>query len=67
MPGADDGQKMAPDPVELELCMDGYELSCGCWESNLGLLQEQAVLLTVLQSHLCQGFIRYISSFAGMH
>jgi len=25
---------------------DGYELPCGCWELNLGPLEEQPVLLT---------------------
>lgn len=31
---------------------DGCEVSCGCWKSNLGLLQEQSVLLTAEVSSL---------------
>lgn len=31
---------------------DGWELPCGCWESKLGLPQEQQVLLTVEPSSL---------------
>jgi hypothetical protein len=27
--------------------IDGFELPCGCWESNSGPLQEQLVLLTI--------------------
>jgi hypothetical protein len=26
---------------------DGAELPCGCWELNLGPLEEQSVLLTI--------------------
>jgi hypothetical protein len=26
--------------------IDGYELLCGCWELNLGPLEEQQMLLT---------------------
>ena len=43
------GQKRAPD-----LITDGCEPLCGCWESNSGPLEEQAVLLTTessLQPH----------------
>ena len=35
------GQKRAP-----ELITDGCEPPCGCWESNSGPLEEQAMLLT---------------------
>lgn len=31
--------------------MDGFKLSCGCWELNMSPLQEQQVLLTTL-THL---------------
>jgi hypothetical protein len=42
MPGAHRGQKKALDP--LELVTDGWEVPCGCWESNLGPLDEQVLL-----------------------
>jgi hypothetical protein len=29
---------------------DGGNLLCGCWESNLGLLEEQPMLLTIESS-----------------
>jgi hypothetical protein len=32
--------------------VDGCELPCGCWESNLGLLEEQPVLLTTEPAQL---------------
>ena len=35
------GQKRAPD-----LITDGCEPPCGCWELDLGPLEEQSVLLT---------------------
>jgi hypothetical protein len=35
------GQKRAPD-----LIIGGYKSPCGCWELNLGPLEEQPVLLT---------------------
>lgn len=35
-------QKRPSDLLELGLC----GLSCGCWESNLGTLEEQPLLLT---------------------
>jgi hypothetical protein len=34
-------EKRAPDPIT-----DGCELTCGCWELNLGTLEEQSMLLT---------------------
>ena len=34
-------QKKASDPIT-----DGCEPACGCWELNLGPLEEQLVLLT---------------------
>jgi hypothetical protein len=33
-------QKRASDPIT-----DGFEPPCGCWELNLGPLEEQSVLL----------------------
>ena len=36
-----EGQKREPD-----LITDGCESPCGYWESNLGPLEEQAMLLT---------------------
>ena len=39
-------EKRASDP-----CIDGHEPSCGCWELNLGLLEEQSVFLTAEPSH----------------
>lgn len=30
--------------------MDGYEPSCGCWEQNMGLLEEQRAVLTAESS-----------------
>ena len=36
--GALSGQKRVSDPLELEF--NGCELPCGCWELNLGLLEE---------------------------
>ena len=44
-------QKRASDPIT-----DGCEPPCGCWELNLGPLEEQSVFLTTepsLQSLLC--------------
>ena len=38
-------QKGASDPIT-----DGCESPCGCWELNLGLLEEQSVLLTAEHS-----------------
>jgi hypothetical protein len=38
-------QKKAPDPIT-----DGCEPPCGCWELNLGPLEEQSVLLTAESS-----------------
>ena len=35
-------QKRASDPIT-----NGYEPPCGCWELNLGPLEEQPVLLTL--------------------
>ena len=32
--------------MESDLVMDGCEPPCGCWELNLGPLEEQSVLLT---------------------
>jgi len=40
MPGAHGSQKAGLDPLEQDSC----ELPCGCWESNLGSLEEQPVL-----------------------
>ncbi|ERE88245.1 hypothetical protein H671_1g3204 [Cricetulus griseus] len=40
------GQKRASDPLDLELQTDSCELTCGCWELNLGLLEKQKVALT---------------------
>jgi hypothetical protein len=37
-------QKKAPDLLELELQVLVSCLPCGCWESNLGPLEEQLVL-----------------------
>lgn len=34
------------DPLELELQAVGSCLRCGCWEPNLGPLEEQCTLLT---------------------
>lgn len=45
MSGAHGGLKRALNPLELELWMV-YGPPCGCWESNLGLLQEQQIFLT---------------------
>ena len=42
------------DPLKLEL-MDGCELPCGCWEPNLGPLQEQQVLITAESTLQPQG------------
>lgn len=44
MPGAQRGQKRAPDPLTLEL--DSCEQPCGGWELNCGSLQKHQVLLT---------------------
>jgi hypothetical protein len=47
VPSAFRCQKRVSDPLELELHRDDCELSCGCWELNLGSLQkQQQVLLT---------------------
>ena len=37
----------------------GYELPCGCWEPNVGPLEEQSVLLTIksLQPCFCYLFL----------
>lgn len=44
-PSSCGGQKRTVDSLELELgCVSN--LSCGCWESNLGPLHEQQVLWT---------------------
>jgi hypothetical protein len=46
------GQKQASAigiTLNLEL-MDGCELPCGCWESNLGPLQEQLRYLSCPES-----------------
>lgn len=40
------GQKRALGPLGLELQML-VELTCRCWDLNLGPLEEQLVLLTV--------------------
>jgi hypothetical protein len=51
------------DSLELELqkvVTDSYELLCGCWELNLGPLEEQPVLLTLMRvGHIlfCQNFL----------
>lgn len=37
------GQKRTLDSVELELQIS-YELPCGYWDSNLGLLEKQSAL-----------------------
>ena len=42
--GASGGQKRTEFPGTG--VSDRYELPCGCWELNPGLLQEQPVLLT---------------------
>lgn len=39
------GQKRSLDPLELE-SPSSCEPPCGCWQSNLGPLQEQPVLNT---------------------
>jgi len=44
-------QKAAPDPIT-----DGCEPPCGCWELNLGPLEEQSVLLTAEPSLQPLGF-----------
>lgn len=36
--------KKASDPLELELMV--VHAGCGCWESNLGFLEEHPMLLT---------------------
>ena len=54
-------QKRAPD-----LITDGCEPPCGCWELNLGPLEEQAVLLTTepsLQSPTTAQFSLHCMSF----
>ena len=33
--------------LDLKLVTDGYIPVCGCWESNLDLLQEQELLLII--------------------
>ena len=40
---------MMSDSLDLEL--QSCELPCGCWELNLGPLEEQSVLLTTESSH----------------
>lgn len=46
------GQKTALGLMELELqTMLNYQLSYGCWVLNLGLLEEQRVLLASEPSH----------------
>lgn len=40
VPGAPGGQKEVFYHLELELT-DGFELSCGCWELDLGPLEEE--------------------------
>jgi hypothetical protein len=37
---------IAWEPLELELQMSVTHPPCGCWELNLGPLEEQPVLLT---------------------
>lgn len=44
--GARGGQKMALDPLELELHTDSCEQQYGCWKLNPGPLEEQPVFLT---------------------
>jgi len=39
------GQRRGFDPLEPEL--RGCEKPCGCWKSNLGLLQKEHMLLTI--------------------
>ena len=49
-----------PGPLKLELQMV-VSHPCGCWESNLGLLQEQQALLTnelSLQTHFFLFFFK---------
>lgn len=43
------------------------ELSCGCWESNLGLLEEQQVLLTTRPSVQHPPHFSYILTIRGSH
>jgi hypothetical protein len=58
MPGALGGQKRVLELRRLEL--DGYELSCGCEESNLGLLEDQLILNQL--SHLFSPYLFFILS-----
>lgn len=44
--GASEGQRVL-DPQAMGCC----ETSCGCWELNTGLLQEQQMLLAAEASH----------------
>ena len=39
---------------------DGYELSCGCWEWNLGPLEEQPVLSNLHSFYMIAVHIVYI-------
>jgi len=43
LPRAPRGQKRETDCLDLELLTDGCELPSGCWEQDLGHLQEQPV------------------------
>jgi hypothetical protein len=49
IPGAFRSQEEALDALELELEMVCKQ-TCGCWGLNLGLLEEQPVLLTRVTS-----------------
>jgi hypothetical protein len=54
----------------LRVLSDGCELPCGCWEQNLGPLQEQSVLLTTEPSLqplfvVCDG--HYMSRYLSMN
>jgi hypothetical protein len=67
MPGASRGQKQASDSLGTGV-IDGSEPPCGCWELNLGRLQEQPVLVTNEPSlkHLPEYFSQVILFSSGI-
>ena len=53
----------ASDALELEL---QYELQCGCWELNLGPLEEQLVLLTSGMEKNLSGLVSFRNPLSRM-
>ena len=39
-------KKRTLDTLEFKLGANGCQISCGCWELNLGLLEDHTVFLT---------------------